>query len=136
MYALNKKLNTRSGYIAVVSATIISVLLLSIVAALSLSTYFTRFNIFDSFSKERGRALAESCADIALLRFRESASYVGNETIPIDDDAECNIETLVTNNNETTLYTSAHVDDARTRMKIVVSGVPATLMSWEEVDIE
>ena len=82
----------QNGYIAVMSAVIISVLLLSIVAALSFSTYFTRFNIFDSFTKERSRSLAESCADYALLKLRElPSSYAGYETITVSGDETCAI---------------------------------------------
>lgn len=122
-----------AGYIAIASAVIISALLLTIVSALSLSMYFVRFNIYDSFAKERSRALAESCADTAMLKLRQSSSYNGNETVTVEAGATCTISTIQTQGSQKIITTGASIQRITTNIKVTVSGAIPTIVSWEEV---
>ena len=121
-----------AGYRAIASAVIISALLLGIAGALSFSMYFARFNVFDSFTKERSRALAESCADTALLKLRQSGSYSGNETVTINGTETCTILPFEISGPQKIIKTTATVLEITTNIKVTVSGTVPMLVSWEE----
>src|SRR5260221_6266642 len=92
-------ISKQKGFIALMSAIIISVLLLAITLSLSFSGYFTRFNIVDSESKERSSALGESCGDAAILKLISNKDYVltaSDHAIPVGTDA-CNIYSISPN---------------------------------------
>lgn len=88
-----QKTKTNSGFIALMSAIIISVVLLLIVANLSLTSFYGRFNILDSELKEKSSALAEACVDTAMLKLVNDSDYSGNETVSVDADT-CEIESV------------------------------------------
>ena len=56
------------GYIALTSAIITSVLIMIIVFAMSGAAILNRSDILDATHKERSLALAEACAEVALLK--------------------------------------------------------------------
>ena len=57
----------KKGYIAITSAIIITILILTVVVTTSSTGFFGRSNILNTLLKERGDALANACADTALL---------------------------------------------------------------------
>ena len=56
----------QDGYIALISVIIISLLLITVITALSTINYFSRYNILENEYKERSSGLAEGCVDYAL----------------------------------------------------------------------
>ena len=69
MIILNKKRN--KGFVALMSAIIISVILLLIITNLSLTAFYSRSDVLDSELKDRSSALAEACVDTAILKLVE-----------------------------------------------------------------
>jgi len=133
MCGSNKQL--KSGYIAVTSAILISFLILVITGALSLSLYFSRFNVFSSQAKEGSLTLAEGCADMALLRLAENPAYGGNETVIVTPSSTCAILPIVSQGAQKTIKTSATFQRSTSIIKVIVNQ-PASaisLLSWEEV---
>jgi hypothetical protein len=129
----NKKRNI-NGYIAITSAIIISLLLMVIVFALSFSSFFGRYNIFDSQTKEISQALAEACAEKALLNLSQNSSYPGNETITVKSPDTCDILTIETSGSQKTIKTRATFQKTATNIKIIASTTPnLSIVSWEEV---
>ncbi len=122
----------QKGYIALVSAIIISLLLMAVAFALSFSSYFSRFNITDSSTKEISLSLAESCVDKALLSLAQNSSYGGNETITVDGTKNCSILPVETNGSQKTVKTSAVFQQATANIKVIVNLPAFTIVSWEE----
>ena len=79
-----KTINNQSGFIALISVIIISLLLVTITVALSLVGFFGRFNILDNENKEISSGLAESCLDTVLLRLTQNPSYTPDPSMPGD----------------------------------------------------
>lgn len=71
--------NPHKGFIALMSAVIISAVLLLIVVSGSLTGFFARSNVFDAELKNRSRAVADACLDQALLLITNNADYADSE---------------------------------------------------------
>lgn len=81
------------GYIALISAIVILILLTSISFVLSFINYFNRFNVLDNEYKEISAGLAEACVGLAALKLAENKDYQGNEVKSIDGK-NCQIFTV------------------------------------------
>jgi len=71
------------GYIALISAILISVSLLVMVVAVSFEGFYSRFSVLESEQKEISAYLAESCVNTAILKISQNEDYTGGETILI-----------------------------------------------------
>jgi hypothetical protein len=107
------------GFIALISAIVISVLLLNITFTLSFSGYSSRFNILNAEFKSISAALANACVDTAIVKLIEDSSYAGGETIEIDPGKFCEIIS-VTGSTEKTIKTQADFNSAHTNLEVVV----------------
>ncbi|OGI69752.1 hypothetical protein A2643_03915 [Candidatus Nomurabacteria bacterium RIFCSPHIGHO2_01_FULL_39_220] len=114
---------------ALISAIIISAILLLIVTNQSLTGFYGRSNILDSEMKERSSALAEACADTALLRLAANPAYAGGEKIIIDS-GECTIISIDTNGSH--IKTQGKFNNAYTNLRITIDTADFTVQSWEE----
>lgn len=122
----------QEGYIAMTSAIIISILIMTIVFAVSTAGYFSRSNILVSELKDVGLALAEGCAEKALLKYAEDISYAGNESVTIGSK-QCAILTIETSGDNKIIKTEAIVQGATSNIKVTFVSADMTLVSWEEV---
>ena len=120
------------GFVALVSAIVISILLLAITLALTFSGFFARFNVLDSESKERSLALAESCADTAILNLAEDVAYNPvNQIVNVGSDT-CKIISKQVSGSSVTFKTQAVFNHAFTDLKIVLDSNTFTINSWDE----
>ena len=122
-----------SGYIALISSIIISILVLGIALAISSAGYFSRFDILKNEFKERSSALAEACVDTALLKLAQNQSYNGNENISVGND-QCSI--LATENapgQKKIIKTKATFQNAVTNLKVTVNNADLSVIYWEEL---
>src|SRR3989304_4027993 len=92
--AKSSKLKARYGYIAIISALIISAIIVVVVVTIGQASFLGRAGIARTHYKERSRSLAQACANTALLKLASSSSYGGNETINVASDT-CQIFTIV-----------------------------------------
>jgi hypothetical protein len=123
------KSNT-SGFIALMSAIIISIVLLGIVLTGGLTGFFGRFNILDSESKERSSALAESCIDLAVLDYINNGAVTnGNKTVGGDT---CDIHSNSIAGNKLTIITQAKINNAYSNVKAIINTDDMTINSWVE----
>src|SRR5260221_11521416 len=76
-------LNNESGFIALISAIIISLILITITVILNLAGYFGRFNILDAEYKETSIGLAEASVDTAILEISKGNTVAANTAVPI-----------------------------------------------------
>lgn len=123
----------QDGFMALMSAIIISILLLAISLTVSLTGFFSRFNIVDSEFKQRSMTLAEACVDAALLNFAKDPSYnPSNESVTIGSD-QCKIIAKIVLGAETTFRTQAIVNKSYTNLQVTVHTVSLAIIRWEEV---
>lgn len=123
----------QSGFIALISAIIITVLLLTIVSTASLGGFFGRFNILDSEFKDRSRALAEGCVDTALLRLANDPNYVGGAPpIPVGSDS-CDVMSVESLGSSKVIKTKGEFQNAHTNLKVTVDATTLLVAGWEEL---
>lgn len=134
--------NPQSGFIALISAIIISVVLLAIAATLSLSGFYTRFNILDSEYKKRSLGLAEACAETALLDLANNINYTlqaSDGSVPVGTDTCAIVSispgpprsgpvTIVTKG----IFPSTGPEQAHSNIKVIIDSTTLNINSWVE----
>ncbi len=127
-----KNPQTNTGFVALISAIIISVILLLMVINVSLTAFYSRFNILDSELKERSSALAEACADTAMLKLANNSSYNPvNEVVTVGSDT-CTIIS-VTGSITKTILTKADFKNYNTKLQIKVDATTIAVSEWKEI---
>jgi len=129
---ININSSASDGYIALISAIIISVLMMGVVFATSHTSFISRFNVLNTEFKERSSGLAEACVDMALLKLAQSKSYAGNESISVGN-SQCSILAIETSPGQKTIKTKATFQSSVTNLKIVANDTDLSVISWEEV---
>ena len=123
----------KKGYIAITSAIIITILILTVVVTTSSTGFFGRSNILNTLLKERGDALANACADTALLNLVFNEDYAGDETVTVASTT-CVILPIETAGIQKTIKTSGFDGETETNIKVVLETEDFTIVSWDEVE--
>lgn len=134
-YFIQSARTSNGGFIALTSAVIISMILLAITFSLSLSGYFSRFNVLNAEFKKQSVALAEACGDMALLMLAKDRVIATTTSIAIGADT-CTIfpaQNDVPIVGQTTIKTQAIFQKAVTNLVIIATNASASVISWEEV---
>ena len=120
----------QDGFIALLTAILLSLILIIITTTLNQTSFFTRSMLLDAEYKERSAALAEACVDIARLKIANDPTYPGNESsISIGSDI-CQIRPIISN----TIETRATSSESVTNLRVVISPYPnLSIVSWEEI---
>lgn len=126
----------QGGYIALMSAIIISALLIVISVTLSFTGFFARFNILDAEFKNRSLGLAEACANAALLKLAEDSSFSGNQTVAVGTDS-CMIFGVATSAGKFVfktqgIYPATGAKRAYSNIALQASAADLSIVSWEE----
>lgn len=136
-----------SGYIALISAIVISSLLLIITFTANFSSFFARFNILDSEYKKVSTGLAEACAETAILEIAKNPAWspdVNGTCVGVGDPCPggpkvCKIcSSINAGGNDFEIKTRAsygNPDKAYTNLVVNVtrSATDVRVNSWEEV---
>ena len=125
-------MRSRQGYALIVSVLIVSVILalLATAAAQGLFSYQNDGILLKSHAD--ARLLAEGCAEVALLKLRQSSSYVGGESVNIGN-ATCTIHAIV-GSTPKTIQTEATVAGLPYRLQIQVDDSSGfEIESWRRV---
>jgi hypothetical protein len=89
-----RKHNPRRGFIALISTILISAILIGVALTTSGSGISSRFDVLNSEYKRISLGLAESCANVALLKIDQNYNYAGNESgIVVGTDGQGRTET-------------------------------------------
>ena len=121
------------GYIALISAVIISVVLLTLITGAGWRGYQSRFNILNSELKAMSASLAEACVDTAILKLAEDNSYSGNKLITVGSET-CQIKVISPGASPVIIETSAEIKNAHTNLRIEVPSVTNLVISgWQEI---
>ncbi|MEI7719589.1 MAG: hypothetical protein WCI89_00005, partial [bacterium] len=79
----NRKSPGNGGYIALMTTIIISMALLVMVAQEGFAGWHARFNVLGTEAKEQATALADGCADQALMLVITGFSYSSSTTLTL-----------------------------------------------------
>lgn len=123
------------GFIALISILAISAIGGTIALGLILLGINSTRTSLVYIQSAQARALANACAEEALMKLRESIYYSGNETVSLTSGS-CQIQTISgTGNTNRTINTTATVSSATRKVQVIVATVnPAiSLTSWQEV---
>ena len=124
----NKKNNT--GFVALISAIIISAILLLATTNLSIREFYGRSNILDFELKEKSSALAEACIDTAILKLAKNPSYSPrDESISVDEDT-CLIKSVTGN----IINVRAAYKNYITNLEIEISKKDMSIINWIETE--
>ncbi|MFH0864544.1 MAG: hypothetical protein V1858_05680 [Candidatus Gottesmanbacteria bacterium] len=133
-----QKSENQSGYIALISVIIISLLLIVISVTISFGGYFSRFSILDNEYKEISNGLAEACANTAILKLAQDWSYVTTvpETIAVGVN-NCKIISITDITPQKVILAQAIYQNSYTNLKITVSKTVSAINidSWEELPV-
>jgi hypothetical protein len=134
-----EQLEVANGYIALMSVIIISLLLITITAALSFANYFSRFNILENEFKITGENLATACVNYARAKLMgDPNNYAGNElSVPVGDDV-CSVISVVPTGNvwpktikTQGIYPRNRIQESYTNLSVVLNS-DFTVNSWQE----
>ena len=122
------------GFVALMSVTIISAVLLVFVFGLGAVSFFARFDALDSEHKRISLSLAESCVSAALLKIAQDPAYTpapAGDQITIQTGKTCKICPGTTNSIIVTraVHNSAY---SNIRASVAVSNGTYTITSWRE----
>src|SRR6185437_13877532 len=139
----------KRGFIALLSVIVISAVLLGLMAGANTAGFFSRFAELDGEYKQGSYALAESCANIALLALAQNYSYAPWGQQVMLDSSSCYIDsieaTATTGAGETVrIKTHAVYKNTFTNLEVLAQvqnpsvtqstfGAPITITSWQEV---
>ena len=93
-----KTSQTNRGFIALISAIIISAVLLAAVSTIGASAFYARFDSLNAEYKRVSLGLSESCVSEALLKIAQNYAYAPaplGDSITIGTDAQGQAETCV-----------------------------------------
>ena len=125
-----ENLKNQNGYIAIVTALILSALIIAITASISLSAFVGRKTVLNSSLKEESRALADACINVALLKLALDINYAGGETVTVGQD--CDIISVTTNDNQKTITVRSVVENIYTNIRRTINANDFSIVSWEE----
>ena len=108
-----------SGFVVLTTVLVLSVVLLLLAQTLSTAGYIQGSGALHFGLKEQSFALARSCLDRGYYNLSQDLDYTGNETLTMGT-ATCHIDTIITQNGESTITSSATVEQNTTRLKMVV----------------
>jgi hypothetical protein len=134
-----KHLNLQSGYIALTSVIIISLLLITITAALSSANYFNRTNILENEFKIRSGNLAEACVSYARAKLAaDPVNYAGNElSVPVGSSTCSVISVMPTGAvwpktiRTQGVYPRSQAEESYTNLSVVLNS-DFSISSWQE----
>ncbi len=124
--------NSRDGFIALISAVIISAIILIFTVTLSYSSFFVRYSLLDSEYKDRSMALADGCIDYSLLKYANDSSYLGNENLAIGSDS-CFIRPIQVSGNNFIIQAQAVFQNSHTNLQVTFDKSSLVLISWTEI---
>ncbi len=124
----------QKGFVALVTAVFISASLLIVVTTLSLSGFYSRYNVLDSEFKEQSLALADGCADIALVNIAINSAYLGNATSTIGG-SECYVGSVSMSGSNKIFRTRGIYKNTYTNLEVTVNSSTLAVVSWKEIPI-
>jgi hypothetical protein len=125
-----------SGYIAFISVIIISISLLTTVIAVSMSGFFSRFNILESEQKAVSFYLAKSCINTAFINFTQDTNYTAGLTNIKVGEHYCEIISVTTGSAPSSrlITVQGKFNSAYTNLEVEIGPAPNyQILKWREL---
>lgn len=124
-----------AGFIALMSAIIISAILLIVATTGSLTGFYERSNILDSELKDRSATAADACADQALLFIANDPTYAGLSVLNLNSLDTC--RALVSGATPKSIRIQATSSSAAvTNLLILYDPAAFSVISWQEIGVQ
>src|SRR3989344_9672934 len=120
----------QQGYIAIISAVIVTAIVVVISLVFSSSNFLSRFDAQSIELKSVGREAAEGCLEYAKLKLAGGA-YGGNGTVVVGPDT-CQILPIEQAGANTVIKVTSKISERTTNLKLVVSSTTLKNVSLEE----
>ena len=127
------------GFIALVTALIISVALVSIVLVAGTGSFYARMDSLGMLQSMEARSLATSCVKVALLALATSTDpdsfVISDREVAIEsaDEQYCTIDSLSQQSGAIIIRTHASVSDSYGAVEARASLPPTiSILSWNE----
>jgi len=129
------KRKAQNGYVALMSVIIISAILVLMATTASFRGFYGRYNVLESEFKERSLAIAEACADTALLYLASNVNYydLAGGTVSISGYTCTISQTGVPAAGQKRFKTQAIFQNAYTNLEITIDTSDISIVSWKEI---
>jgi hypothetical protein len=122
------------GFIALMSAVVISAILLVVAVTGSLTGFLERGNSVNAELKERSASTADACVDYAFLQIANNASYTGLSTLSLNALDTCRV--VVSGVSPKVIRVQATSSKAAvTNLDIWYVATTSQVLSWQEVAV-
>lgn len=128
---LNSKFEGFATIVAVIILSLVAVLI--IVTGLALNTESAKASV-EWRDARQAESMANSCMEVAINKLKGNLSYVGSETLAIDDYS-CDIGTVTESGGIYTINSTGYAGDSVYKIQVTLSEViPNTQIdSWERI---
>jgi hypothetical protein len=124
-----------SGYIAITTAVMISVVMVLLAISLSSLSLYGRTNGLAASLKSKTQFAAQGCLEDALLKLSLNNGYSGNESATIQLDGEsvsCTIAPLSSEGTNKVIKVQSTINSLTTNLKLKVDAATLSRVSLEE----
>lgn len=133
MFAFKNNLRGDGGYIAIMSAIIISIVVAVIVFVISMGAFLARANISAGYYKEISSSLAKACVQVALSKLAANGSYAGNETIGVASSTCRIISVTAPGGQQNVISAQGMFESSFTDLRVTVNSNSLSVTNWEEL---
>ncbi len=119
---------SKNGYVALVTAIIISLVLSALLFSLNMRSLSSRFNILDSELKVMSMHAAEGCLDSTVLKLASGITFTKDQVF-VDDGFSCKVHTSSSSGVEI----ETAIQGATTRIRTTLDPSSFTVMARQEV---
>ncbi len=128
---MRKSTKKDSGYVAIITAIFVSIILGIIVFTMSLGSFLGRENSLSLHLKEKSRGLAEACVETARLKIAQSSSYVGGENVNVASDT-CRIVSVANLSGNSLILAQGNYRNIFTDLEVIIRQNDASILDWQE----
>lgn len=120
------------GFFAVITAIILSILVLLISSSISLRSFNARFNTLGLESKDKSWLLARGCIEEAIFQMRSSTAYTGSSTVTIGSST-CTILPITSSGTSKVVLTEATANNRTTNLQALYNSSTNAILDLREL---
>ena len=130
----NYSLQTRNGFITLVSVLIAGVIATAIATSLILFGLGASRTAFSLEQSNQAKALTNACVEEALERIQSSVSFTGSDTLALGQGA-CDYTVTSQGGQNRTVISTGEVDAVVRRVRVIIDKITPSIniASWAEI---
>lgn len=129
-------MNTQRGFVALMTAVIVSAILLVLTVSVSFASFYARADKLGELHRAQALALARSCVNVALraLAAAPSGSYAPhNLVVNVGSDESCIIQGVAYSGGQAKVATYASAGNSFATIAVTVAlSSPIKIIAWDE----